>query len=111
MLSIYNLIFYFPFPIILALLLNEVRRVGYKKVIQTIIYVPHFISWPVIIGLVYVAFTTEGGIVNEALTSLGFSKINFLASEKYFRPFVVAEIIFKEAGWGNSWSRDLNRCS
>jgi putative aldouronate transport system permease protein len=100
MLSIYNLIFYFPFPIILALLLNEVRHIGYKKVIQTIIYVPHFISWPVIIGLVYVAFTTEGGIVNEALTSLGFSKVNFLASEKYFRPFVVAEIIFKEAGWG-----------
>lgn len=100
MLSVYNLVFYFPFPIILALALNEIRAQGYKKLIQTVIYIPHFISWPVIVGLAYVMFTTEGGIVNDFLVSLGFDEINFLASEKYFRPFVIGEVIFKEAGWG-----------
>jgi len=100
MLSIYNLVFYFPIPIILSLALNEIKAQRYKKVIQTVIYLPHFISWPVIIGLVYVMFTTEGGIVNELIASAGGEKLNFLASEKYFRPFVIAEIIFKEAGWG-----------
>jgi len=99
-LSVLNLVFYFPVPIILALLLNEVRRQRYKRFIQTVIYVPHFISWPVIVGLAYVMFTTEGGIVNELIASWGFEKINFLASEKYFRPFIVGEVIFKEAGWG-----------
>jgi putative aldouronate transport system permease protein len=99
-LSVLNLVFYFPVPIILALMLNEIRRQRYKRLIQTVIYVPHFISWPVIVGLAYVMFTTEGGIVNELIASWGGAKINFLASEKFFRPFIVGEVIFKEAGWG-----------
>lgn len=99
-LSVLNLVFYFPVPIILALMLNEIRIQRYKRLVQTVIYVPHFISWPVIVGLAYVMFTTEGGIVNELLASWGWEKINFLASEKFFRPFIVGEVIFKEAGWG-----------
>lgn len=99
-LSIMNLVFYFPVPIILALMLNELRSQRYKRFVQTVIYIPHFISWPVIVGLAYVMFTTEGGIVNELIASWGGEKINFLASEKMFRPFIVAEVIFKEAGWG-----------
>jgi putative aldouronate transport system permease protein len=99
-LSVYNLLFYFPVPIVLALLLNEARSTAFKRTVQTVIYIPHFISWPVIIGLVYVAFTTEGGIVNDVLTALGFEEQNFLASKRWFRPFIIGEIIFKEAGWG-----------
>ena len=96
----YNLVFYFPVPIILALMLNEVRKQTYKKIVQTVVYIPHFISWSVVVGIAYVMFTTQGGVVNSILESFGSEKINFLMNARLFRPFVVVEIIWKEAGWG-----------
>ena len=63
-LAVYNLIFYFPVPIILALLLNEVKRLGYKKAVQSMVYLPHFLSWSVLVGLVYV-FLGSTGLVNK----------------------------------------------
>jgi putative aldouronate transport system permease protein len=99
-LAIYNIIFFFPLPIILALMLNEVRNEMFKRFIQTMIYVPHFVSWVVVVGIAYIFFTTEGGIINEFLASSGMERIKFLMSPEWFRPMIVGEIIWKEAGWG-----------
>ncbi len=100
LLAVYNLIFFFPLPIILALMLNEVRKQFYKRFVQTIIYIPHFISWVVVAGLTYTMLTTEGGIVNEAIASLGANKINFLLSTDWFRTMITSQVIWKETGWG-----------
>jgi len=99
-LAIYNLVFFFPLPIILALMLNEVRLEAFKRTVQTIVYIPHFVSWVVVVGIAYLFFTTEGGIVNELIARMGFEKIQFLLSESWFRPLVIGEVIWKETGWG-----------
>ncbi|MFC0212003.1 ABC transporter permease [Paenibacillus chartarius] len=100
LLSFYNLLFYFPAPIILALLLNEVRLSLYKRTIQTLIYIPHFISMVIVASLTYVFLTTEGGLINEMLQKyLGF-KINFLGSPEWFRPMIILQTIWKECGFG-----------
>ena len=99
-LAVYNLVFFFPLPIVIALMLNEIRQEAYKRVIQSLIYIPHFISWVVVVGIAYILFTTEGGIVNELLVALGGEKINFLLDAAWFRPMIVGEMIWKETGWG-----------
>lgn len=99
-LAFYNIVFFFPMPILIALLLNEVRVELFKKAVQTFIYIPHFVSWVVVVGIVYMFFTTEGGLVNELLAWLGLEKIQFLASEEWFRTMIILEVIWKETGWG-----------
>ncbi|MFK7693286.1 ABC transporter permease [Paenibacillus sp. HJGM_3] len=100
LLSLYNLLFFFPVPIILALLLNEIRISLYKRAIQTLIYVPHFISMVIVASLTYVFLTTQGGVVNAYLQEYTGSKIDFLASPDWFRPMIVMQTIWKESGWG-----------
>lgn len=100
LLAIYDFAFYFPVTIIIALLLNEIRKETYKRVIQSLIYVPHFLSWVVIVGIFYILFTTEGGIVNEAIAKLGGDKIPFLLSAGWFRTMIISEIVWRQAGWG-----------
>ncbi|MDR2078771.1 MAG: sugar ABC transporter permease [Treponema sp.] len=99
-LSVLNLVFTFPLPIIFALMLNEVRNKYFKRLIQTVTYLPHFMSWVVIAGLSYVMFTTDGGIINEAIKAMGFEPVNFLSSEKAFRPMIVGQSIWRTTGWG-----------
>lgn len=60
LLAVYNLVFFFPSLIILALMLNEVRLERYKRFVQTLVYIPHFVSWVVVVGIFYILFTTEG---------------------------------------------------
>lgn len=96
----YNILFFFPLPIILALMLNELKSEGYKKWIQTLVYIPHFMSWVVIVSIVYLFFTTEGGLVNEAIAAVGGEKIQFLLSPGWFRTFITGEVMWKETGWG-----------
>lgn len=100
LLAIYNLVFFFPLPVLLALMINEARREMFKRIVQTLLYLPHFISWVVAVGIFYVLFTTEGGVVNELLAQFGFEKIPFMLSEEWFRPMIIAQSIWKEAGWG-----------
>jgi len=100
LLALYSLIFYFPLPILLALMLNEVRNEFYKRTIQTMVYVPHFVSWVVVVGIFYLLFTTEGGLVNEFLYWLTGSKISFLLAPEWFRPMIIFQQIWKEVGWG-----------
>ncbi len=99
-LAVYNLVLYFPMPILLALMLNEVYSNRFKRIIQTMIYVPHFISWVVVVGLCYVLFNTERGLVNELIKIFGGKPWDILLSEKGFRMFYTAQIMWKEAGWG-----------
>ncbi|MDB5083330.1 MAG: sugar transporter permease [Bacilli bacterium] len=99
-LSAYNIFFFFPAPIILALLLNEVRKAVFKKTVQTLIYVPHFMSMVIVASITYVFFTTEGGIVSELVSHLFGRQIDFLTSLTWFRPLIVMQTIWKETGWG-----------
>jgi putative aldouronate transport system permease protein len=99
-LSFLNILFNFPTPIIFALLLNEVRNKYFKSYVQTVTYLPHFLSWVVVAGLSYVMFTTAGGIVNEIIKALGYPAVNFLSSEKMFRPMLIGQSMWKETGWG-----------
>jgi len=95
-----NLLFYFPVPIVLALMLNEVRHHWYKRTVQTIVYLPHFMSWVIIVSISFVMLTMDGGIVNRLLEAAGIGKINFLLSPEWFRPIYILQVIWREAGWG-----------
>jgi len=99
--SFLNLLFFFPVPIIIALLLNEVKVNWFKRMVQSFIYIPHFFSWVVVVGISYALFTTEGGVVNNFLTSIFHIKpIDFMGSEAWLRPMVILQNIWKESGWG-----------
>ncbi|ANY69158.1 protein lplB [Paenibacillus sp. BIHB 4019] len=95
-----NLIFFFPVPIILAILLNEVRLQAFKRFVQTIVYIPHFMSWVIIVSISFVMVTMDGGMINEGLDAMGMQKINFLLSDEWFRPMYIVQVIWREAGWG-----------
>ncbi len=96
-----NILFYFPFPIILALLLNEIRNMRYKRVVQSVLYLPHFISWAVLASIMLMLLgPSPNGLVNNLLVSMGRSEIPFMTSEEWFRPMYIIEIYWKEAGWG-----------
>nr|WP_100408154.1 sugar ABC transporter permease [Bacillus solitudinis] len=99
-LALYDLVFFFPAPIILALMLNEIRIRMYKNVIQTLVYVPHFMSWVIIASISYVFLTTSGGVVNEIVSNVTGEKISFLSHPDWFRPIIILQIIWKESGWG-----------
>lgn len=99
-LSLLNLAFFFPMPILVALLLNEVKCGWFKRTVQSVVYLPHFLSWVVIVGISYTLFTSDGGIITEGLKHLGFGQINFLTSPRWLKPMVVMQNIWKETGWG-----------
>ena len=91
----------FPAPIVLALLLNELRFTKYKRVIQTFSYLPHFVSWVVVVSLLTIVFSPYGGIVNSIrVNSFGQNPIFYLGEVKYFFPIVILSDIWKGAGWG-----------
>lgn len=98
--SFINLIFYFPAPIFLALLINEIRSSTYKRINQTIIYLPHFLSWVVISGLTFFIFSTDVGAVNKVIMSIGNKPIAFLTNSGLFWWVLLFQTIWKEAGWG-----------
>lgn len=90
----------FPAPIVLAIMLNEVRNTRFKKGVQTIVYLPHFISWVVLAGMVSLFLAPSGGIVNKFIVLLGGQPVSFLTEPKYFRTVLICTEIFKEVGWG-----------
>jgi len=100
--SVLKLGFGFPAPIILALLLNEVRHTGYKKVVQTISYLPHFLSWVIMAGILSQLLSPNNGLVNTILQKLGMeNSIYFLGDNNYFRGTVVLTDVWKGIGWGS----------
>ncbi len=97
-----SLIFGFPTPIILALLINEVNAKRTKKVIQTFTYLPHFVSWVVVISIFTNLLSPNGGLVNEALGKLfGMTPKYFMGERKYFLPTYLLLGMWKEMGWGS----------
>ncbi|MBD0383811.1 ABC transporter permease [Paenibacillus sedimenti] len=99
-LFVMNILFFFPIPILLALMLNEVRMELFKKTFQTIVYLPHFMSWVIIVSISFVMLTMDGGVINDLLEYVGLEKINFLLSPEWFRPTYILQVIWREAGWG-----------
>jgi putative aldouronate transport system permease protein len=98
--SVLQLIFGFPFPVILALLLNEVRNKYFKRTVQTITYAPHFISTVVLVGMMTLVLSPSTGIVNKLIESLGGESINFMTEPGWFKPLYVISDIWQNAGWG-----------
>jgi len=97
--SLLNIVFAFPAPIILALLLNEVRLAWFKRSIQTLIYIPHFISWVIVASMTFMLLN-GGGPVNSLLAIFGFDTVPFLTSIDTFRPMIVLQGIWRGAGFG-----------
>ncbi|MGN7382063.1 ABC transporter permease [Paenibacillus sp. SAFN-117] len=98
--SLYKLIFGFPVPIMFALLLSEVSSLKFKKVVQTVSYLPHFISWVVLAGIFFTLFSLDGP-VNALLKWFGGQPQLFLADDRYFRSILVITSIFQGFGWGS----------
>lgn len=98
--SSYDLIFNFPAPIIVALLLNELRIVVYKRLIQTVIYMPHFLSWVIISGIFIGILSPSTGIVNKLISFVGWEPIYFLGKEEWTRPILIISGIWQSVGWG-----------
>nr|WP_229675594.1 ABC transporter permease subunit [Saccharibacillus kuerlensis] len=97
--NIIKLFITFPFPILLALLLNELRMRRYKKALQTAFTFPHFLSWIIVSGIIINVLAYDG-LVNSFLALFGFSTINFLGSEQNFYPMIILTDIWKSTGWG-----------
>lgn len=98
-LSLLRLVFCFPIPIILTLALNEIPIISYKRVSQTLLYLPYFISWVVIGGILVNLLSPSWGIVNNIIKLFGGEPIFFLGKAKYFPGIVVVSNIWKNAGW------------
>ncbi len=99
LLNFYTLIFYFPVPIIFALLLNELKSTKYKRVVQTISYMPHFLSAVVLVSILNIMLSPSVGFVNGFLKALGLDSIYFMGDAKYFHGIYVASMIWQETGW------------
>lgn len=100
-LSLLKLVFSFPIPIIFALALNEMQHPKIKRVVQTVSYLPHFISWVIVYGLLFTLFNTSSGMVNNLLADLGFEKVEILTGKEYYWTLAILSDIWKEMGW---WS-------
>lgn len=98
--SLATLVFGFPAPIILALLMNELKSARYAKVVQNITYMPHFVSLVVICGMIK-TFTLDSGIINTILSVFGFEPKSLLNYPQYFVPIYVISGIWQEIGWGS----------
>lgn len=98
--SIINLILSMVFSVGLALLIDEIKSVKFRKVTQTVIYIPHFISWVVVASIFTMFLSPKNGIVNQLITTFGGEPIYFLANEKWWRPIFYVINRWKETGWG-----------
>ena len=97
--SMMKIVFTFPIPIILALTLNEVRKSSHRKFFQSILYIPHFLSWVIISGIFISMLSINNGAVNNVLQMMDFDPINFLTNSNYVRWILVISEIWRSAGW------------
>ena len=100
MISFLSLLITFPAPIILALLINEIRNKTFKKIVQTTSYLPHFLSWISVVGIVQLFFS-KGGLINDFRVYMGAEeRIGFLGEQSLFIWFILGTTLWKEVGWG-----------
>jgi putative aldouronate transport system permease protein len=100
LISVYKLVFGLPIAVIMALLLNEVHISWFKRSVQTITYLPHFLSWVVVFGVLLTTLSPSTGLANKAIVTAGGQPINFLADPRWFRSVIVLSDIWKDLGWG-----------
>lgn len=98
--NVFGLVFMFPLPIVLALMLNEVRHEVFKRFNQSIVYMPHFLSWVVVASMTYFILSSEFGIVNKLIVGSGKESVAFLSTPQYFWGILTLQNMWKEAGWG-----------
>ncbi|MFD0717517.1 ABC transporter permease [Paenibacillus sp. GCM10027626] len=98
--SLLTIVVSFPFPILLAILLNEVRRMVYKRVIQTLVYLPHFLNWVIVGSFVVLIFAQEHGIINNIISYFGGEKIQFLYDKSSWLAIFLGSGIWRGAGFG-----------
>lgn len=99
--SLYSLLVSFPIPILLALMLNEVKNIKFKRVVQTVTYMPHFISTVVLVGMLLSFLSPTTGIINHLIGSVGGKPVNFMSDARYFRHIYVLSGVWQSAGWGS----------
>ena len=99
--SLYRIIFGFPAPIIFAILLNEIKSVKFKKTLQTFSYLPYFISWVILAGIIVELLSPQRGAVNQLILLMGGTPIYFLTESDYFRFILISTGIWQSVGWGS----------
>ncbi|WP_274651334.1 ABC transporter permease [Paenibacillus humicola] len=98
--NLFGIVFMFPLPIVLAVMLNEVRHEAFKRINQSIVYLPHFLSWVVVASMSFFMLSTDVGIVNKIISSLGYDTVSFLSNPHYFWGLLTVQSMWKEVGWG-----------
>lgn len=99
-LALLHAVFAFPAPIVVALMLNEVRLRFVKRAVQSLIYIPHFLSWTIVASLTYLLFALNIGAVTHLMNSIFGANFNFLADPRWFRPLIILQTLWKSTGWG-----------
>lgn len=101
LINVYALIFGFPVPIIFALVVNEIRQAKFKRIVQTVSYMPHFLSTVIVIGILYNFLGINHGIVNNVLEFMGKERINFFMESRFFRPLYIGSGIWQSFGYSS----------
>ncbi|MEF3305847.1 ABC transporter permease [Paenibacillus sp. GYB003] len=101
LLGLYQIAFGFPAPIVLALLLNELRHAVFKRLVQSVSYLPHFLSNVVVASMIVVFLSPSGGLVNRLIEAVGFDPVNWLMLPEWFRTIYVASGIWQGIGWSS----------
>jgi putative aldouronate transport system permease protein len=100
-LALLTVVFVFPAPIVVALLLNELRVSVVKRSVQSLIYIPHFLSWTIVASLTYLLFSADFGVLANAIHDIiGGQKADYVAQADWFRPIIVLQLLWKQTGWG-----------
>ncbi|GAA3134642.1 sugar ABC transporter permease [Planomonospora alba] len=100
-LALLTVVFVFPAPIIVALMLNELRINVLKRSIQSLVYIPHFLSWTIVASLTYLLFAVDFGVVAQFVHGLtGGPKVDYVAQPDWFRPIIIMQTLWKTTGWG-----------
>jgi len=97
--SLYKIVFLFPLPIIFAILMNEMKNMVFKRGIQTVVYLPHFLSWVIVGGLFLDLLSSNGGMVNRLIEAFGGTSISFFMDNSVFRSVLITSAGWKEVGW------------
>jgi putative aldouronate transport system permease protein len=100
MLALLNAVFVFPAPIVVALLLNELRLSVLKRAIQSSIYIPHFLSWAIVAALTYLLFAVDTGPITSLISSVLGERVDVLSDPDWFRPLIILQTLWKATGWG-----------
>ena len=98
--NIYKMCFYIPLPVILAIFIYEIVNARIKKIVQTIVYLPHFLSWVIVGGIFTSLLAVNGGLVNEVIGRLGGAPVRFMYDKRVFREVIVVSAMWKEIGFG-----------